>query len=518
MAVLQYTRGLIVAGEYMAHRAAVAAGSKATAEAAATVLREGGNAFDAAIAGIAAACIAEPVLCSLFGGGFLMAQPAASEARVIDFFTQTPGRTARDGEALDFFGAHADFGTATQEFHIGRAASAVPGMIPGLFHIHETLGRMPMADILAPARALARDGVELEPLQAGILQAVSPIFCATETAKAIYTDSSGRMLPAETRHAPPQFGDFLDALIAEGPRLVTEGEVAQKIETLCQDGGLLTRNDLARYAVSERPPRRTSYRDANVALNDLPSSGGPLIQVTLALLQADGDLPPPGSPDRARRLIDALTRTGDARRKSGFAENPGPETMARLFDGIPIDAAHKSGGTTHLSIVDSDGALASVSLSNGEGNGHIVPGTGQMMNNMLGEEDLNPTGFFKWRPDTRVTSMMTPCLVTLADGRKLALGSGGSNRIRSAIVQTLSYVIDAGLNLTEAVSSPRLHVEGGHVGIEEGLDRTDPNDFPDAKFWPPGNFFFGGVHVVGVGPQGSLAAGDPRRGGQAIIL
>jgi gamma-glutamyltranspeptidase/glutathione hydrolase len=500
----------------MTKGAAVAAGCETTAEAAASVLRAGGNAFDAAIAGLATACIAEPVLCSLFGGGFLLARPAEGEARIVDFFTQTPGRAARGD--LDFHAARADFGTATQEFHIGRAAAAVPGMTAGLFHIHETLGRMPLRDALAPALAAARDGVVLGPLQAAILEAVRPIFTATEEARRIYCDDGGGLLGPGARHRPPGFADFLDALIREGPRLVHEGEVAARIADLCRDGGLVTAADLKAYSVATRPPRRARYRGAPLLLNDLPSSGGPLIEHTLSLLERGGPLPPPGRPERTRRLIDALARTGDARRRSGFADDPSPETAAALFEGPADDAALKTGGTTHISIVDGDGALASLSLSNGEGNGVIVPGTGLMLNNMLGEEDLNPLGFFKWRPNTRVTSMMTPCVIDLPGGREVALGSGGSNRIRSAIVRTLSCLIDDGLGLYDAVAAPRVHVEGGEISIEDAADGATTELFPEATFWPAGNFFFGGVHAAGTGPAGASAAGDPRRGGHAIVL
>lgn len=496
--------------------AAVAAGCEATAEAAASVLRAGGNAFDAAIAGMATACVAEPVLCSLFGGGFLLARPAVGAARIVDFFAQTPGRAAA-GE-LDFRAARADFGTATQEFHIGRAAAAVPGMVAGLFHIHETLGRIPLRDALAPALDAARDGVVLTPLQAAILEAVRPIFTATEGARAIYTDRDGDLLRAGVRNRPPGYADFLDALIAEGPRLVHEGEVGRTIADLCRDGGLLTREDLAGYRVETHAPRQARYRGASLLLNDLPSSGGPLIALTFALLERGGPLPAPGDPSRAARVIDALARTGEARRRSGFADDPTPETATALFDGLDEGDALKTGGTTHISIVDEDGALASVSLSNGEGNGVIVPGTGLMLNNMLGEEDLNPLGFFRWTPNRRVTSMMTPCVIDLADGGEIALGSGGSNRIRSAIVQTLSRVIDDGAALDAAVAAPRAHVEGGAVSIEEGCDGATPDDFPDATFWPTGNFFFGGVHAVARLPGGTRASGDPRRGGHAILL
>ena len=121
-------------------KGAVAAGHPLTAEAAGEVLRAGGNAFDAALAGLCAACVVEPVLASLGGGGFTLALPAAERPRLYDFFVQTPGRRL-PAEDLEFNRIDVDFGSTTQGFHIGRGTAAVPGLVRGLFEVHEALGR-----------------------------------------------------------------------------------------------------------------------------------------------------------------------------------------------------------------------------------------------------------------------------------------------------------------------------------------------------------------------------------------
>ncbi|HSR71026.1 MAG TPA: gamma-glutamyltransferase, partial [Kiloniellales bacterium] len=179
-------------------------------------------------------------------------------------------------------------------------------------------------------------------------------------------------------------------------------------------------------------------------------------------------------------------------------------------------------GTTHISVVDAAGNLAAFSLSNGEGCGHLLPGSGIMLNNMLGEEDLCPQGFHAWPPGSRMASMMAPSLATRPDGGLVALGSGGSNRIRTAILQVLLNLLDLGLPLEAAVEAPRLHFEAGVLNLEgalaesaealdDGVERTIA--------WPLHNLFFGGVHAVAREPDGSFsAAGDPRRGGCAIIV
>jgi gamma-glutamyltranspeptidase/glutathione hydrolase len=164
-----------------------------------------------------------------------------------------------------------------------------------------------------------------------------------------------------------------------------------------------------------------------------------------------------------------------------------------------------------------------MSLSNGEGCGHVVPGTGIMLNNMLGEEDLNPGGFHSWPPGRRMTSMMSPSLMTLADGRLVALGSGGSNRIRTAVLQVMHNVIDHGMSLDEAVNAPRVHFERGLLNIEGGFSDATTDElmerFPACHVWEDRNLFFGGVHAVSYHPaSGFDGAGDARRCGLTIAV
>src|SRR2546430_9797176 len=130
------------------------------------------------------------------------------------------------------------------------------------------------------------------------------------------------------------------------------------------------------------------------------------------------------------------------------------------------------GSTTHLAVLDEQGACVSVTCSNGSCSGVIVPGTGVHLNNMLGEQDLNPVGYHRHEPGRRIPSMMAPTVV-LRDGvPEVALGSAGSNRIRSAILQTILGVVDEGLTAQEAVDRPRLHYESGTVEAKPGVDEV----------------------------------------------
>ncbi|MEW8395161.1 MAG: gamma-glutamyltransferase [Candidatus Thiodiazotropha sp.] len=159
----------------------VAAGHYETVKAGCEVLREGGNAFDAVVASMLAACVAEPVLASPGGGGFLTAKPVRSDPLVYDFFAQTPKRKLHGGET-GFYPIEADFGTASQIFHIGMGSIATPGFIKGLYCIHRNHCRMPLQTLFQPAIELAREGVEINPFQHLITTIIAPILRANSIA------------------------------------------------------------------------------------------------------------------------------------------------------------------------------------------------------------------------------------------------------------------------------------------------------------------------------------------------
>lgn len=500
------------------------------------MLADGGNAFDAALAGLFVACMAEPVLCSLGGGGFLLAQPGHGDSVLYDFFCQTPGRRLPAAE-LDFLPAPVNFGAATQEFQIGMGAVAVPGMVAGIFAIHGDLCTLPLSRLMAPAIALARKGAAMAPLQSFILEAVAPIFQWSAERRAIFNSRAepGKTLRTGERLALPELADLFEALAREGEDLFYRGEVAEMIAAANEQGGAVDLDDMAAYKVHRRRPLARRFGDVKVLGNLPPSSGGPLLAFTLGLLEDRAKAPPPMPPghDHFVRIARAMQLTSQARRASGLTEQPtaGSDDMrvkALLSEDFMADyraqmpgRAAKIGGTTHISAVDAKGNAAALSVSNGEGCGHILPRFGFMLNNMLGEEDLNPNGFFQWRPNSRLTSMMSPTLARWPDGRLLALGSGGANRIRSAVLQVPVNHLRLDMPLAEAVAAPRIHLERDVLHIEDGHDDALAEHlgkvFPEHQIWPDRNFFFGGVHGAAFDPRNNTftAAGDPRRGGSA---
>ncbi|MCB1516226.1 MAG: gamma-glutamyltransferase [Hyphomicrobiaceae bacterium] len=502
------------------HKGIVAAGHRATAAAATEILRAGGNAFDATIAGLYAACVAEPVLASPGGGGFLMAHdPDTGTNALYDFFVDTP-RHKRSADEQQFFAVEVDFGPATQEFHIGLGSSATPGFIPGLFAVHEAHGRLPMADLIAPAIAAARDGVTVNAFQAYLFKIAAPIYMHERQSAAIFAPG-GEPLREGDRLLNPALAEAYALLAREGKGLFCDGEVGREmVRQSRQLGGHLDARDLHDYEVVRRAPLLARHKGADLYLNPAPAASGPLIAFSLRLIESlTGDR----APDIVE-IAEAMAATNAARRTYGL-------TPERLLDGdviaehlaVLMHHAEAYRGTTHISVVDAEGRAASATVSNGEGNGFLVGPFGFMLNNMLGEEDVNPHGAEGWPAGVRLASMMAPTIAMRDDGELLVLGSGGSNRIRSAIAQVLAHAVLNNKPIDQSVLAPRLHVEENHLEIEAGFSTEEEEllqeRFPSNRVWPDRSMFFGGCHAVSRAANGKLAAaGDPRRAGAGLVL
>ncbi|WP_020592850.1 gamma-glutamyltransferase family protein [Kiloniella laminariae] len=525
---------------------AVACGHPDTAAAAEEILRDGGTAFDAALAALCASSVVEPVLSSFGGGGFLLARGAdghptlPGQTRLYDFFVDTP-RQRHPAEELDFTPITARFKTTEQEFHIGLGAMATPGQVRGLFAIHRDLGSLPLSRIMEPAIRLARSGSRLRQTEAYLFEIIQPIFLARPESRAIFAKRPDCLFEEGDLLQQPELAGFLDALSREGERLFYEGEVAERLVKDCRDrGGLLTRADLSGYQVKIRKPFSLNYRTWQIDTNPPPSAGGILIAFALALLQENPFPATFGTARHLEKLARVMELTNKARIESALheaaSEQEEKDAAQKLFSPALLNRyrrevsgqPHNPRGTTHISVLDRSRNLASLTLSNGEGCGYILPGSGIMMNNMLGEEDLNPAGFHNWPTGSRISSMMAPSLARGTEGQVAVLGSGGSNRIRTAILQVLVNLVEYDMDAIAAVKAPRLHVERGLASLEGGFDPRECEDFiatlPDNKIgnhhlWPGRDLFFGGVHTLSCKGNGQIsAAGDPRRGGIARII
>ncbi|MEO1790598.1 MAG: gamma-glutamyltransferase [Cyanobacteria bacterium J06629_19] len=525
----------------------VAAGHEKTAEAGREILQAGGNAFDSAIAALFTACVAEATLTSLGGGGFLLAHTANGENTLFDFFTQTPG-SRKHCSNPEFYPIEANFGDAVQEFHVGKASIAVPGLLAGALRVHKRLGRLPLKVVAEPAIACARSGIPVSPFQGYCYELLDSILMATDGAKQIFAPTGKRLLAGERLHMP-QFADTLEYLAGLGDegalRAFYEGEIAQQVVRDCEaGGGYLTLDDFRRYSVIERAPLSIRYRGVQMLTNPPPSAGGALIAFCLELLDRfDLSEMMFGSVAHLTLLSQVMRWTNVARRShldgalfdldiaDRFVAADLVKKYADPLKAIVSKGVNRWGSTTHISVMDDEGNAASVTSSNGEGSSYVIPGTQIMMNNMLGEEDLNPHGFNQWPLKQRMSSMMAPTMILREGKPQLVLGSGGSNRIRTAILQVISNILDFGMPLTEAVEASRIHWENGVLHLEPGLTAL-PSDVENLGTsqvveWPQSNMFFGGVHAVGIDLSTStldsaplesessplIGAGDFRRSG-----
>ncbi len=493
----------------------VSAGDINTAKAGEEILKKGGNAYDAMVACLLAAPLCEPILTSLGGGGFMLSSKTDEEPIMYDFFVDVPPKSIEEPE---FFPIDVDFGTTVQEFHIGCGAIAIPGVVKGIWQIYEELCSLPMDELIKPAFRYASEGIYISKVQANFLKLLTPIFTSTKSSRDLYT-KEGNLIDEKHLFKNPEYANFLKEFAKNGSDIFYKGEIADNLEKLCKEhNGLLNKEVLKNYKVYKKDPLKFRYKEYDIYTNPPPSSGGILIAFSLLLLQ-DEKLGELRSQKYIEELVEAQNVTSDFRREYIDEFLHANNLRDVLKNDKLLDSFRDSfkkrinlwGNTTHISIIDSFGNAASTTTTNGEGSGHILPDTGIMLNNMLGEEDLNPHGFFKWQSGIRLPSMMAPTGVFEDKKMLLMLGSAGSNRIRSALLQTILNYIHFGLSVQDAINEPRVHFENGTIFTEPPLklDLKNMKKVYELKEFNELNLFFGGVQAV----SGNLEGGaDPRRG------
>jgi gamma-glutamyltranspeptidase/glutathione hydrolase len=514
----------------MSSRGAVAAGHPLTAEAGAAVLREGGNAVDAAVGAVLTSFVTESPLTGFGAGGFMLVH-APPEDALLDFFVQVPGRTVaeRRSELVPipvYFSPE-----SPQVFNVGAASCGVPGTAAGLAEALRCYGSVPLTELAREPARLAREGVRVNAEQAFIFRILEPILTHEPECRAVYAPG-GRILGEGDLFRFQELADALDRFAADGPDPFYAGEIGRRVAGWVLDrGGVLGPDDLAAYRPRRREPVRAPYRRREVLTNPPPSSGGILIAFVLSVLDRVGPLDlatvvaamEEAQVARTEAFFHGLYEQGFA---AEFLSESRIEAAARRVRNAerppeppPEPSGHRLGSTTHITAVDAAGRCAAVTCSNGTGSGVVVPGTGVHVNNMLGEEDLNPLGFHVNPPGRRVPSMMSPTVVLRDGALEAGLGSGGSNRIRSAVLQTIIRLIDDGMDAQPAVEAARVHFELGAVQAEPGIDEEGLDRLASLGYqlvhWEQRNLFFGGVHAVARDPaSGELrGGGDPRRGG-----
>lgn len=485
-------------------RVAVAAPSAAAAGAAARVIDLGGGAVDAAVAAAVASMVTEPGVVAPGAGAFVTVWPAAGDPVVYDGYMAVPGLGGRHPEPVEH-AVDMEYGGGISTV-VGPGSIAVPGAWAAFGIAHEGHGKLPWREVVAPSIELAEHGTPLGSTSALYLDhSLEPIFDLDPVgARSLRTD--GRPLVEGDPVRVEGLAASLERIATAGADDVYRGELGHAIGAdLRRRGSHLGPEDLGAFHADRRRPLRFALGDWDLATNPAPAVGGAALAALVALA-------PSGRPGD---LVQAQRRIFEWRRRGADAADDRSAVIRALLTGLAGDPI-RSPSTAHVSAASRD-VVCSITLSAGYGSGIIPTGTGMWMNNGLGELELVGDRA-RLHPGERLNSNMAPTVGRHRDGRSLAIGSPGADRITSAIAQTLIR-LEQGLSPTAAIGAPRLHVDVGQhvttVAYEPGVELLHLDDA--TRPFDGLHMYFGGVGLAMRHPDGSVtAATDPRRNGATV--
>ncbi|GAA6527140.1 gamma-glutamyltransferase [Intrasporangium sp. DVR] len=500
-------------------KVAVAAPSSAALEAGLAVVEDGGNAVDAAVAASIAAMCTEPGIVSIMGGAYVNIWPADGSPVVIDGNVEMPGRgldPSRFGQGIRFVETQYG-GGITLGAGYGSVANA--GAVQALSRAIELHGQVPWSRVVEPSERTCRDGFAVgasSALYLGIVR--ESLFGEDPEAHAVVTGQEGHTLRAGEIVQNSDLADMLELLAAQGPSLFTSGAVGRVlVEQMQQHGGLITREDLLSYEPVERQPTLRRLGDWTVALNPPPSVGGPMLAVMLGELAARRPRWSWADVIEIQKQVLAYRLSIHDRSPDLLADGQALlESVERHgLAGLPTSAS-----TAHVSAADADGTACSITMSSGYGAGIAIPGTGILLNNALGEPELNRRGLHALAPGTRLASNMAPTTARSDAGGCLAVGTPGADRITTALLQVLGKALLLGVDIEEAIEAPRLHVRFREDGATAVEHERDPGIAAAAEAsgmaryeYPSKHMYFGGVGAAQLDGDELFAAGDSRREG-----
>ncbi|HBY63781.1 MAG TPA: gamma-glutamyltransferase [Solibacterales bacterium] len=450
------------------------------------VLKAGGNAVDAAVAVGFALAVTHPTAGNLGGGGFLLLRKADGTTAFFDFRERAPEAASRD-MYLD------KDGKPTRESIVGWRAAGVPGTVRGLEHAHRKFGRKRWAELVAPAVELAGKGFEVSYALSRSLRSSGKLLEQFPESKRIFL-KDGAGWEAGERLVQPELAETLRRIAKSGAADFYEGETARRLaDQMKAHGGLITAEDLRRYAVVERKPLTGSYKGHEIITAPPPSSGGIGILQMMGMLEGSGyEKHGAGSAAATHYVAEAMRRYYADR--SEYIADPdfyrvpvsgllSKSYIAKLRETIDGERASTSDAvrpgnpaayeekteTTHFSIVDAEGNAVALTytINGGYGNGVTVPGLGFLLNNEMDDFSVKPGvpnmfGLVQGEANRieakkRPLSSMTPTIV-LKDGKLfLAIGAPGGSRIITGVMQVMLNVMDFGMNVQEAIDQPRFH-------------------------------------------------------------
>ena len=499
-------------------RVVIASGSALSAQAGAAVAEDGGNAVDAAVAAMVTAMCTDPGVIAPGSAGFVVVAPEGSHPVVIDAYAEMPGRDAPKENWGSGRPVFMKYGGAVRTT-VGYGSVATPGMFAGLELAARRFGSMPWKELMQPAIEAVETGFALPTASAEYLAySHEAVFGWDPPAKDIMHHPDGSHLSAGDLVRIPHLGDSLRAIADEGVAVLYRGELGAAIASaVAENGGLLTRTDLAAYEPIERRSVHFELGGWDVYTNPPPAVGGSTMAAICMLAAHRGFSS--WTADGVSILVRAQRAVLDYRREVLAASGDVEVDAMRLLEAAALGDLRKlnsSPSTTHSSAADTDGNGCAITVSAGYCSGAMPAGTGFFLNNCLGEMELHPAGYHGLEPGTRLTSNMAPT-VAHRTGSTLALGSPGASRITTAVSSVLLNFLVAGLSLSEAVDHPRLHTEvfegrptiAYEPGIPvESIDGLDTRRFPDLSM------YFGGVQaVIADSAAGLFGCADPRRAG-----
>jgi gamma-glutamyltranspeptidase/glutathione hydrolase len=521
-------------------RAMVVAGSLIASQVGREILRQGGNAVDAAVAVGFAMAVVHPEAGNLGGGGFMVIRLADGTVQTLDYRETAPARATRD-MYLD------SLGEPTDRSLTGHLAAGVPGAVAGLTEAHHRFGHLPFAAVIAPAIGLARDGFVVDEYRSRSIAGDSARLARFPASRASFLPD-GAPPVAGTVLRQPDLAATLEAILERGADGFYQGRVADLIVAeMERGGGLISHADLASYRAIWREPIAIQYRGYTIYSMPPASSGGITMGEILNIMEGYDPLPPFGSPGLVHLEAEAMRRAFTDRNTwlgdPAFVQNPTDRLLSKSYAAdlrksigeraTPTPAftpAPRTGAsTTHYSVVDADGNAVSctTTLNDSYGSAVTVTGAGFLLNDEMDDFATAPGkpnmyGLVQGEanaiaPGKRMLSAMTPSIVLDPEGRLLlVVGTPGGPRIITMVYHVISNVIDHRMTLPDAVVAPRMH----HQGLPDTL-RVERGGFPPATLDSlrarghaiGAGGYWGDVEAIIRSPAGWQGVSDPRRGG-----
>ena len=534
-------------------RSAVAAAQPEAADAGAIMLRHGGNAVDAVVAAALMQGVVDPLMCGLGGYGVLHAHdPAVGATLLLDGqggcpLACTEGMWADRirGETTDGFGFILD-GFVNER---GHAAVTVPGILAVLGQAHARMGRLPWAELFAPAIALAEEGWPVRPHSYTVFTQDERRYGrmdygeklgVSEDGRRIYLNADGSYKRVGSTIRNPDLAETLRLVAREGADVLYRGALADRLAAdMAAHGGLLTGADLAAYAPEQQEPLELTYRGWTISTNPPPGGGTMVVEMLNILQRFELTAMGHNSPEYIRVLAETMKVA--TRDKDRFLSDPrfNLPPLERLLSSAYADeraGAIRRGDkasvprmgpdgdakeTTHVSCVDADGLVVSLTHSLGIPSGVIVPGTGFMLNGCMSVFDPRPGRAGSIAPGKRRFASMCPTIV-YRDGRPvLTLGAPGGTWITLAVLQVLLNVLDWGMGMQEAISAPRIAATSDAIDISNRIPRSVQREVEAMGYTVRRSalsYAFAGVHGISLF-DGVLEGGaDPQRDGMVVNL